>query len=446
MKSKRGRGKYKLISTFEKNTILPYEVYLKQKRINFIISILLIVIASSIFFIFFYNLFSKKVKKYENDNENDIDKYNISTLRYNRTLNQEFHDMQIFVNLAVNHSLLNPNEKFYKSKNPKIGVIIPMYNAEGYIENAIYAIENQDFKDIEVIIIDDNSKDNSVDIVKQLIKRDPRIYLYQNKETKGTLYSKSKGVSLSRAKYVLVSDQDDLYTQKDAFSSMYYEIEKNHLDILGFASIFTPTINLRERPALYIFQNTPIYHQPHISNRMYYYKANDTVQRLGDVIWNYLFRKEIFMKSIKQIDDKIMNTRMNCHEDFLLFFLLTRNANSIKNIRRIFYAHIYWVNETKTSIVFAKNEKEIVKKNFRCLSYINYIEFLLDRTLNTIKDKKIASYELNNWFLNHQCINNTFIQERAKKVCKSFLENQYIENEVKDKIKLFLNQTNEKNF
>ena len=117
---------------------------------------------------------------------------------------------------------------------------------------------------------------------------------------------------------------------------------------------------------------------------------------------------------------------------------------SIKNIRRIFYAHIYWVNETKTSIVFAKNEKEIVKKNFRCLSYINYIEFLLDRTLNTIKDKKIASYELNNWFLNHPCINNTFIQERAKKVCKAFLENQYIEKEVKDKIKLFFNQTNAK--
>ena len=437
------KHKYKLVSTYEKNAVIPYEVYLKQKRRKFIVSIILLIIAFTIFFIFLYKLFSKKSRKYEI--YPDIDKYNKSALKYNRTLNQELHDMQIFVNLAVNHSLINPNEKYYKSKNPKIGVIIPMYNAEGYIENAICAIENQDFKDIEVIIIDDNSKDNSAKVVKQLIKRDPRISLYQNEETKGTLYSKSKGVSLSRAKYILVSDQDDLYTQEDAFSSMYYALEKNNLDILGFASLFSLTTNLRNRPSLYIFQNTPIYHQPHISNRMYYFTANNTVKRLGDVIWNYIFRKDIFLKSISQIDDKIMNTRMNCHEDFLLFFLLTRNANSIKNIRRIFYAHIYWVNETKASIVFAKKEKEIVKKNYRCLSYMNYIEFLLDRTLNTTKDKKIASFELNNWFLNHQCINNTFIQERAKKVCKAFLENQYIEKEVKNKINIFLNQTKENN-
>ena len=437
------KHKYKLVSTYEKNAVIPYEVYLKQKRRKFIISIILLIIAFTIFFIFLYKLFSKKSRKYEI--YPDIDKYNKSALKYNRTLNQELHDMQIFVNLAVNHSLINPNEKYYKSKNPKIGVIIPMYNAEGYIENAICAIENQDFKDIEVIIVDDKSKDNSVKVVKQLIKRDPRISLYQNEETKGTLFSKSKGVSLSKAKYILVSDQDDLYTQEDAFSSMYYALEKNNLDILGFASLFSLTTNLRNRPSLYIFQNTPIYHQPHISNRMYYFTANNTVKRLGDVIWNYIFRKDIFLKSISQIDDKIMNTRMNCHEDFLLFFLLTRNANSIKNIRRIFYAHIYWVNETKASIVFAKKEKEIVKKNYRCLSYMNYIEFLLDRTLNTTKDKKIASFELNNWFLNHQCINNTFIQERAKKVCKAFLENQYIEKEVKDKINIFLNQTKENN-
>ena len=64
------------------------------------------------------------------------------------------------------------------------------------------------------------------------------------------------------------------------------------------------------------------------------------------------------MKSINQIDDKIMNTRMNCHEDFLLFFLLTRNAKSLKNIKRVFYAHIYWVNSTKESIYFLKKKKK----------------------------------------------------------------------------------------
>ena len=85
-----------------------------------------------------------------------------------------------------------------------------------------------------------------------------------------------------------------------------------------------------------------------------------------------------------------------------------------------------------------------MKANYKCLSYINYIEFLLGRTNNSVEDKRIASYELQNWFLNNNCKNNTFIQERAINVCKSFLENQYIEKEVKDKIQLFLKQTKEK--
>ena len=357
------------------------------------------------------------------------------------TLKREISDIQLFVKNAINHTLINPNEIFYRTENPKISIVIPMYNSEGYIENGIYAIENQDLKDIEIIIIDDKSKDNSVEIVKQLMKKDPRINLYQNKETKGTLYSKSIGVRYSKGKYVLVSDQDDLYTQEDAFSIMYYYLEKYNLDILGFASIFVPTINLRQRPSLYIFANTPIYHQPYISYRMYYSTANNTVKRVGDVIWNYIYKTDVFMKSINQIDDKIMNTRMNCHEDFLLFFLLTRNAKSLKNIKRVFYAHIYWVNSTKESILFSKKEKEIVKRDYKCLSYINYIEFLLQRTNNTVKDKRIASFELKNWYLNHICINNIFIQERAKNVCKLFLENPYIETDVKEQILLFLNST-----
>ena len=440
-KMRKHKQKYELISMSDKFPINSYENNLKKRKKRIYYFLFFVLIFIIIFSINTLKSFNKKIIKYTND----LEIYNKSLLKYNRTVNEEFHDMQIFMNKAVNHTLINPNEKFYKSENPKISVVIPMYNAEGYIENAICAIENQDLKDIEVVIIDDNSKDNSVELVKQLIKRDPRISLYQNEETKGTLYSKAKGVLNSKAKYVLVSDQDDLYTQEDAFSTMYYEIEKNNLDILGFASVFLPTINVRYRPSLYIFQNIPKYHQPYIANRMYYFKGNNTVKRVGDVIWNYIFKTDVFVKSIQQIDDKIMNTRMNCHEDFLFFFLLTRNANSIKNIRRIFYAHIYWVNETKSSILFSKNEKKIVKKNYRCLSYINYIEFLLKRTNNNIRDKRIASYELNNWFLNHDCKNNTFIEKRAKEVCNLFLENQYIEKDVKDNISIFLNKTGTSN-
>ena len=84
----------------------------------------------------------------------------------------------------------------------------------------------------------------------------------------------------------------------------------------------------------------------------------------------------------------------------------------------------------------------IIENNiYNCLSFINYIEFLLYRTRDTVQDKRIASYELKNWFLNNKCKNNAYIKERAKIVCKLFLENFYIEEGIKEQILLFLNTT-----
>ena len=384
----------------------------------------------------------KAINYFRNVNvQNITDIYHKILLKSNRTNDEELNDCRKFMNEVANHSSFTHNKIFYRSENPKISIVIPMYNAEGYIENGIYAIEKQDFKDIEIIIIDDKSKDNSIRIVKQFMKKDLRINLYKNKYTKGTLYSKSIGVTYSKGKYVLVSDQDDLYSQEDAFTTMYYEMEKNNLDILGFSTISVPNIIFRYSPFIRNFRNTQIYHQPYVSYRMFYFKSNNTLVRMGNVIWNYIYKRNIFIKSINQIDDKTMNTRMNCHEDFLLFFLLTRNAKSIKNIKRVFYAHINWVNSTKKSVLFSKKEKNIVNRNYKCLSHINYIEFLLNKTKDTVKDKRIASFELNNYYLKNKCNNNTFIRKRAKNVCKLFLENHFIEQDVKQQILHFLNTT-----
>ena len=61
------------------------------------------------------------------------------------------------------------------------------------------------------------------------------------------------------------------------------------------------------------------------------------------------------------------------------------------------------------------------------------------KTNNNTKDKKIASFELKKWYMENECRNNTFIRKRARKVCKLFLKNKFIENEIKEEIKNFLN-------
>ena len=330
-----------------------------------------------------------------------------------------------------------------KNNNPKISIIIGTFNAEFYIKNAILSIQNQNFKDIEIIIVDDNSKDNTVPVIKELMKKDERIELYQNKENKGTLYNKARGVMSAKGKYVMILDQDDIYTQKDVFSTLYSYSEQNNLDIIGFASIFTnenkKKINIRKPNNIVHFFETPILHQPEISKRMFNFTEGGNPYRVNYVIWDYMYKTDLFKESIKQIDDKYMNTKMICHEDFLLFFILTRKAKSLKYIKRLFYINIQWNDETSDLIKFSRKEKSKMGFNYICLSYINYIEFILFNTNNTVTDKKIAMAEFDSWYFNNECKNNEFIKERGRNVSRLFLENEYIDENEKNKIRNFVN-------
>ena len=366
---------------------------------------------------------------------------NVSDEILQKDIDKEFQEMQEYIYMSINGTLINKNEIFIKSENPKISIIISVYNAEQYLKNAITSIHNQDFKDIEIIIVDDCSKDNTVNVIKELMEKDPRISFYQNKENKGTLYTKTKGVLLSKGKYVMILDQDDIYTQKDCFSTLYNEIEKNNLDFLGFASLFRRKIDLQSKKWIHHYYMTNIMYQPQISSLMYTHKKNGKVIRIGDVIWCYIFKNELFKNVIEKIDDKFMISKMICHEDFLLFFLLTRNAKSYKNIKRIFYIHINWKYNRDEKIRFSRNEKNKNKEILQCNSYLNYIEFLLEKTDNTYDDKKIASFEYYWIFINHRCRNNTFVRERGIRVSKLYLENEFISNDIKNKIILFLNET-----
>ena len=98
-----------------------------------------------------------------------------------------------------------------KQKNPKISVIVPVYNSEKYIKETINSILNQDFKDFELIIINDASTDNSSEIIKELAKKDKRIRIFTNKINKGRAGSVNVGFKYAKGEYITFSDSDDLF-------------------------------------------------------------------------------------------------------------------------------------------------------------------------------------------------------------------------------------------
>ena len=103
--------------------------------------------------------------------------------------------------------------------NPKITAIMPVYNAERFLAEAIESTLSQNQVDFEYIIIDDSSKDNSLSIIKRYT--DPRIIFVQNERNIGIARSLNRGIALARGKYIARVDADDVnlpnrfYTQED---------------------------------------------------------------------------------------------------------------------------------------------------------------------------------------------------------------------------------------
>ena len=398
----------------------------KFNKINYKIVLFLIsyIILFGIIFLLIFKIFKKKSKTYGPELLIKEEIKNPEIIEEEKT---ELKRINFFIKIIKkNHLILNFQNQY---NSPKISIIIKVYNDGKYLNSSIISIQNQDLKDIEIIIVDDCSTDNSVNLIREFMQKDSRILLFQNEENKGDLYSKTKGILNAKGKYVMILENKDIYLQSNAFSTLYVEAEKNDLDILGFAAI----INFQKANKIdysydgkYIhhFIESPIIIWPNISQKMYYNTSDEKIHRAGDVIFNYFFKAELFKKIINQIDDIYLDRKMNYHVDFLFFFLLTRNANRLKHIKKIFY--------------FSQNIKMNLFTNSSCLDYLYYSQFLLNKVNRNIFDKKIASYEFENWYFNTSCKDNIFIKEEAINISKSFSEDVFIDDELKKKLYLFM--------
>ena len=114
----------------------------------------------------------------------------------------------------------------------KVSVIVPVYNVEKYIEKCILSIKNQTLDDFECLIVDDGSKDNSVEIAKKLIEDDKR-FIILTKENGGLSDARNYGLEKAKGEYVCFIDSDD-YVDKDLLSLTYDKAKEYDSDIVCF--------------------------------------------------------------------------------------------------------------------------------------------------------------------------------------------------------------------
>lgn len=93
--------------------------------------------------------------------------------------------------------------------NFKISVIIPVYNSEKYIEKCLDSVLNQTYKNFEIIVINDGSKDNSKEILEKYAKKYPNIIRHIEQENKGVAKTRNYGIQIAKGEYIAFIDNDD---------------------------------------------------------------------------------------------------------------------------------------------------------------------------------------------------------------------------------------------
>ena len=111
-----------------------------------------------------------------------------------------------------------------------ISIIIPIYNVEKYLEKCLDSILNQTYKNLEIILIDDGSTDNSPNICNSYCEKDKRIKII-HKNNEGVSSARNKGIELSKGKYIVFIDSDD-YVSNEHIEVLYDCIISNNVDLV----------------------------------------------------------------------------------------------------------------------------------------------------------------------------------------------------------------------
>ena len=115
--------------------------------------------------------------------------------------------------------------------NELITVIVPCYNIEKYIEKCIESIENQTYKNIEIIAVDDCSTDNTIEVLKKLQEKYNNLFIYENKENRGAAYSRNYAISKANGEYIGFIDSDD-YVVENYYEALITKAQEEQADVV----------------------------------------------------------------------------------------------------------------------------------------------------------------------------------------------------------------------
>lgn len=201
-----------------------------------------------------------------------------------------------------------------------VSIIIPAYNCEKYISKCINSVVNQTYKNIEIIIIDDGSKDNTLEICSNFSKKNKKIKVF-SKENGGVSSARNLGLSKAKGEFINFIDSDD-YVEINYIEKLVENLLNTNSDIsvCGFVDEDLEGISL--------------HYSENKSNFSYGVKDFKEDYFIPYVCWQILFKKELLYRGNKRI---LFNEKVYIKEDLSFIYQLTSNSEQISIIPDVLY-------------------------------------------------------------------------------------------------------------
>lgn len=237
-----------------------------------------------------------------------------------------------------------------------ISVIIPVYNVEKYIRKCLESILKQTFLNIEILVINDGTKDNSIKIVKEYMD-DKRIKVIE-KENGGLSSARNVGIKEAKGKYIYFIDSDD-WAEEDILEILYKDNKEE--DIIFTNYIYYNDITGKERKKTYKFPDKLTTKE----GKYFFYNDAEVL------VWNRLYKREFLIKNELFFKEGII------HEDEEFSFKTLMLADKVKYVESY---RFYYRTSREGSITYKPNYPKIItslekiEKSFFEFSFNNRLD------------------------------------------------------------------------
>ena len=280
-------------------------------------------------------------------------------------------------------------------ENPKVSIIVPVYNVEKYLAECLDSILSQTFTDFECILVNDNSPDKSPDICDEYAKKDKRIKVIHKKKNEGLPQARKTGFNASVGDYILYADSDD-WMEQNMVERLYKLATTENYDIVYCcADDFYDLPEYGEPSVRFYFDIRNMNKDDIIINLIKY--------KFDCVVWNKLFKRELFRN--------VSFPKLWQFEDAFICVQLFLNATNVGYEYSVLYHHrnhpdslvgkVFLEDKNKQNKELLNSHNEELLHNWKC------IQKILSQHEDYYKYKEAIE-----WRLNH--INNFYYKPSPK--------------------------------